>query len=148
MNDEYPASKVPVLRWDLIPRDSSQDVIVAYDVIDHLPSVSDVIEFLSGCRDSLSDEGVLYLFCHPYKSRLGNHLFDRNMAYIHLIRGIEGVHTLRIDDPLGFYRSMIKKARMKVKVERVYKEPIEAFFKRFLLDSDCEVQFVEYLISK
>lgn len=147
LDDEYPYFGIPTCRWNLMPRDFSLEAIVAYDIVDHLPSYSDVRCFLSSCRDSLAPDGVLYLFCHPFKSRLGNHLFERNMAYFHLIRGTEGVHTLRIDDPLGFYRREISVAGMEIKDENIYKEPIEDFFNRFSLDSDCEIQFVEYFLK-
>ncbi len=147
LGDEYPESKVPVCRWDAMPLDGSKDVVVAYDVVDHLPCLIDVGAFLLSCRESLVPGGLLYLFCHPFKSRLGNHLFERNMAYFHIIRGAEGVHTLKIDDPLAFYRKKISEAGLSVKEERVYREPIEDFFRPFSLDSDCEIQFVEYLIN-
>ena len=148
LGEEYKGESVTTCVWDELPRNESKDVIIAYDIVDHLPQLSDIGDFLSSCRETLRDGGLLYLLCHPFKSRLGNHLFDRNLAYLHLVRGVKGVHTLEIDDFVNFYRGSILDAELEIDDERAYKEPIEDFFRNFSLDDECEIQFLEYTISR
>ncbi len=148
LGEEYQGEKIDTCVWDKMPRDGSTDVIIAYDIVDHLPQLSDIGDFLSSCRETLRDGGFLYLLCHPFKSRLGNHLFDRNLAYFHLVRGVKGVHTLEIDNFVDFYRGRILDAGLEIDEERTYKEPIEDFFRGFSLDDECEIQFLEYTIRR
>lgn len=141
-------ANIDAMPWNEICGKFGYSAIVAHDVVDHLPEQEAISYFLSSCFESLSDDGKMYIMCHPYKSRLGNHLFLQNKAYLHIIKQIKGIHTLAIDDPVARYRNLIKKSGFKIEIERVYFEFIEDYFQSYSLDKDCEIQFVEYILVK
>lgn len=139
---------IEAVPWDEVKAKSNLSAILAHDVIDHLPDFESVCAFLGECFHALKQEGQMYMMCHPGKSRVGTNLFDYNRAYLHLLTKATGIHTLMIDDPVESYRKIIKKSGFKVSSERVYTEYIERYFDAYKLHSDCEVQFVEYVMYK
>ena len=132
------------------------DLIVMYDLIDHLDDESQVVYLLEKCRDFLKRKGKIFLLCHPGISRIGTHLFDVNKAYIHLFCDTQGKKTLLIENPIEFYRECFRKSMLKAKEERIYKEYIEDFFddlpeeirSKANLGTNHEIQFVSYILTK
>lgn len=147
LNSTAKVEDLEFLPWrEVFGRRQKCSAIIAYDILDHLPDFKCISDFLSACRGLLEEQGILYLMCHPGKSRVGTHLFKQNRAYLHLIRkSVAGRHTLMIDDPIPFYRDQISDSGFTVKLENIYTEPIETYFDPYSLEKDCEIQFVEYL---
>lgn len=125
--------------WRKLPDLSEFDGVLLYDVLDHLPTLNDVPRLLG----LFSQVPRTYVFCHPRRSRLGTHLFDLNLAYIHLYEEFSyEKHTLDIENPLEFYRHMMSMYH-EIKDEFVCREPVEYVFD----NSDAiDIQYVEFVL--
>lgn len=67
-----------------VQRNGPYDVILLYDLLDHMVSES-MNEFMTNLRPLMNTKTVLYVRCHPFSSRHGNHLYETlNKAYAHL----------------------------------------------------------------
>lgn len=141
-------ANIKAIPWSKVQTEQGCMAILAYDVIDHLPEKEDINLFLSQCFQALDEQGRMYMMCHPYKSRVGTHLFHQNKAYLHIIKNNKGIHTLKIDDPVAHYRKVIKKSGFLIESEQIYTEFIESYFDKYDLGEDHTVQFVEYIMRK
>lgn len=128
------------------------DIIVAYDVLDHLISELDATAVLGDINRISSLDATLYLVCHPHSSRVGTHLLSENKAYLHLLcPDYPGQkETLRLANPLISYRKWIAESNWEIKSERLTTEIMEDFFLPFiqLKKHNTEIQFVEYMLKK
>lgn len=113
---------------------SSYDVIMLYDVLDHC---LDPIQIMSQVRSLLKKDGVVYVRCHPWLSKHATHLYKQgiNKAYFHLFLNFEEIQKLinqnptftrNEKDPIGAYRWWFKD--FEVNKERFIKEPVSEFF--------------------
>ena len=132
------------------------DLLIMYDVIDHLADQEEVVCLLKRCTSFLNKDGEIFLLCHPGISRLGTHLTHINRAYIHLFFDIRGRHTIMTPDPISFYRDSFGKSMLKIIEEHIYKEYIEDYFdsptfdqsSKVKLGPNHEIQFVAYRLAK
>lgn len=159
--------------WKKALEKGPYDVIVLFDVIDHVKN-ENAASVLSKAASALTDEGRIYLRCHPYISRHGTHLYHHlNKAYIHIVFNKEELKELIPDPkfaeesigvlyPLKTYESFIKQANLEVVHRREITSKVDSFFKipkiaeRIMknhnLDSFPEFQmsldFVDYVLKK
>ena len=116
------------------------DVIVLFDVIDHAKN-EDATSILKKAQSVLSDNGKIYMRCHPFTSRHATHLYhDINKAYIHLVFSPEEVKQLvpsskyveqnnGVTRPIASYSKFIESASLQVVTRRDIISKVEPFFK-------------------
>lgn len=86
-------------KWDEVVKNGPYNVVLMYDVIDHLepkeqthvqasptdPS-KNILECLGEIREVMENKAKLYVCCHPWCSRHATHMYHNiNKAYIHLV---------------------------------------------------------------
>ncbi len=149
------------------------DFITLYDVIDHLEGVSPE-EFLSWIISLLSENGKVFVRCHPWTSAHGGHLYETmNKAYIHLAltadeiaqAGLQPLPNLKIVRPLATYDKLIENAGFVINNRKGYSDPVPKYFSGELLDRIVNVtwrgaidhetalkimsnQFIDYTLSR
>ena len=145
------------------------DVILVYDVLDHLENISPV-EALKQVKKLLSTNGTIYLNNHPWCSRHGGHLYKaKNKAFMHMVFDeveltrmggyAPDCSTLHILKPLEEYRLWIAEADLEVVSEMVIRDKVEPFFLKNYVVNDklkshypdkmidhLEISFVEYVL--
>jgi len=144
------------------------DSILVHDVLDHC---HDPEETLQSIKQLKSQEGKIYLRCHPWTSRHANHLYRQvNKAYLHLIfsedelysMGVTPNYCFKNNDPIDYYEKLFKKHNLKILSKNTVKQPFELFFltrpsilKRMKNNLELtgklpiellEVQFVDYTL--
>lgn len=117
---------------DLVP--GFYDVIMLYDVLDHCEDPAILMEQVRKC---LAPGGTIYVRCHPWTSRHGNHLYKRglNRAYIHLFLNETEIQEITKQPPF-FTRKEMRPSdcyskyfkAFEIKKENFIKEPVEDFF--------------------
>ena len=149
---------------------SPYDVILLYDVLDHL--AGNPIETLKLLLEILAPKGRIYVRCHPFCSRHGTHLFQqKNKAYLHLILddvelmrlgGWHNEQTLKVIYPQATYKEWFMDAGFKVIKENITRAKIEDLFfspilKQRILrhypnetelpEGPLSIQFIDYIIE-
>lgn len=150
------------------------DVIILFDVIDHLASEEKPITVLSKARSLLSDKGKVYMRCHPFTSRHATHLYHTlNKAYVHLVFNPGELKeiipdcpyvepSIGVTTPIKTYQDFIEKAGLKIDSRRDITEKVEPFFKipviaeRIMRNTksnqfpefQMSVQFIDYVLKK
>ena len=140
---------------EAIAKVSPFDLIVLFDVVDHIKGIS-AQDFMSWVSSLLSENGQIFMRCHPWISRHGGHVHEemsnlsvpiswRNKAFIHLTNllsipiaenGVAGDDEhIRVTRPLATYKKLIKQAGLKIKSENILSQPVEPFFSGLLLKS-------------
>ncbi len=151
--------------------DAMYDVIMLYDVLDH---VYDPIDVMSKVKSLLKPNGIVYVRCHPWTSKHATHVFKQgiNKAYFHLFAswdeiqeqlGENPIFTRVETDPLTAYRYWFQP--FKIMKENVITEPVADFFltpdmKKLIQESQklsskeatnflkrMEIQFVDYRLE-
>lgn len=99
---------------DDIIKKGPYDVIMLYDVVDHMIG-SDTRDSFETLNKLLKPSSIIYMRCHPYSSRHGSHLYKTlNKAYAHLFltekeitdRGGKSEKTFQIINPDVVYKAM------------------------------------------
>lgn len=113
------------------------DSILLYDVVDHAEGMSPS-ELLSKAASVLSDDGRMFVRCHPWCGRHGGHMYrSLNKAFVHLVfgpaelemLGVSVGHNARVCRPLKVYGEMIEAAGLKNDGEpEIDSQDVEAFF--------------------
>lgn len=102
--------------FEKIKAEGPYDMILIYDVIDHCENPSDL---LSNAKSVLSDEGKIYLRCHPWCGRHGGHAYRvANKAFAHLVFskdelsffGIKSEFNIKSFSPIETYNKFIEEA--------------------------------------
>jgi 2-polyprenyl-3-methyl-5-hydroxy-6-metoxy-1,4-benzoquinol methylase len=124
--------------FDKVIEKAPYDIIMIYDVIDHTEKEMPE-ELLKKAKSVLADDGEIYLRCHPWCSRHGDHLYRKiNKAFIHLIFSEEEMaslgftsdeRNLKVKFPMIFYEDIINKSGLKTKSRDIETELVEDFFK-------------------
>lgn len=121
----------------LISDNSPYDLIVLYDVLDHLEQ-DDPQDIMDWLATLLADNGIIYACTHPWTSRDGAHLAN-NKAFYHLLMSKEelaeaGVTSpVRIVRPHSQYEKMFSKAKLRILSKRPATTNVEPFFSGDLL---------------
>lgn len=129
-------SKSFTTKWDDVVRSAPYDLILLYDVLDHMvdeePSVA-----LGRAGKLLKKNGKMIVRCHPWISRHGGHYYTQiNRAWIHLFlteeqlkeRGCEIVPNRKVVHPLYTYKKWIEDANLEILQEDKIVENIEEYF--------------------
>jgi len=101
--------------WDTVVENGPYESILLHDVLDHLEeeSIEDVMKKVTNC---LVENGRAYVMVHPYSSRHGGHLYEKNnKAYLHLLLTSEEIANeypeapanQRIVKPQGQYQKYL-----------------------------------------
>lgn len=70
--------------WSVVEEKGPYDIILMYDVFDHLENESEVDVF-NKIKKVLSAQGKLYVRMHPWTSRHGGHIYNEcNKAFVHI----------------------------------------------------------------
>lgn len=126
--------------WDKVKENGPYDVILLYDVLDHISGSDDeIIDQFKSIKEVMHENSILYTRFHPFCSRHATHLYHQiNKAYIHLVfsdeeiisMGYKPLPTKKTIHPIGTYNKIINKSGFKlVKKEQSYRETLEPFFK-------------------
>jgi 2-polyprenyl-3-methyl-5-hydroxy-6-metoxy-1,4-benzoquinol methylase len=71
--------------FEKVKEEGPYDIILIYDVLDHAKEES-MTKVLEKAKSVLSDEGNIYLRCHPWCGRHGGHAYRKiNKAFVHLV---------------------------------------------------------------
>lgn len=159
--------------FEQVKANGPYDVILLFDVIDHLQSETPV-QVLSKVKDLLKDDGRIYMRCHPITSRHATHLYhEMNKAYLHLVFTPEELKQVVPSSsheetnngpkfPIMGYNNYIKEVGLKVVNRRDLTEKVESFFKiPKIADRICKtlgsdsfpdfqmsLQFIDFVLSK
>lgn len=149
------------------------DVIILFDVIDHVKEETPE-SVLMKVRGLLSENGKVYMRCHPFISKHGTHLYHSlNKAYVHLVFTPEELKqiipypkfsedSIGVIYPLRTYEKFIEDAGLDVVSRREMTSKVEPFFKipkiaeRIIKTAGTEafpefqmgLDFVDYVLSK
>lgn len=108
------------------------DVILAYDVLDHIADNKTRFQMLKRLRQWLAPGGKIYVRCHPFTSRHGTHLYyTLNKAYAHLVlpKGHDGgVPTAEILAPVATYTKWFQDSGLNVAKQVFTRQDPEPFF--------------------
>lgn len=134
-------SKIFTTNYADVVKQAPYDVILLFDVIDHLQQES-ASEVMRKVKNVLSPDGKIFLRAHPYTSRHARHLHHYiNKAYLHLIFSKEELSSLIPEQnlalenfgsvfPLRQYDDLFKSVGLKTVSRRDIVEPVEPFFKQ------------------
>lgn len=130
--------------WTAVKDKGPYNVILLYDVIDHLQikdtaiEPKDIIDILAEIKKVLTPQGKIYMRAHPWCSRHATHLYHTlNKAYVHLVFTAEELKEMghvgesishKIIHPLHQYASWLGSAGLRVIRREVTEESIEPFF--------------------
>lgn len=157
--------------WELVKSQGPYDVILLYDVMDHLEG--DIIGTLKNIKDVMVPNGKVYIRNHPWSSVHGAHLHTQiNKAFLHLVLDeveltrIGGFHynfVHKLKNPIQHYREWIARSGLLVKDETIITESVDSFFTKnenlILLEKikhqwghdnpikDMEIMFVDYVLE-
>lgn len=114
------------------------DTILVYDVIDHTVGENPA-DMLRMAAEMMSEEGRMFVRCHPWCGRHGGHLYRKiNKAFAHLVLteeelrhlGIEIEYNAKVLKPLQFYSDAIKASGLKQDSEpEIDSQEVEDFFR-------------------
>ena len=124
----------------IIKQHAPYDLIILYDVVDHIQG--DHIAILKRLGQLLSDNGRFFIRTHPWTARHGSHLYEKiNKAYLHLavtpdetpdIPWKEIEYTHKIIRPMGAYENWFKRAGLEIVSRDIHSGAIEDFFDELL----------------
>lgn len=126
--------------FDKVIENGPYDVVVLFDVIDHVKKETPVA-ILEKIKSVLSDDGKIYVRCHPFISRHGTHLYhELNKAYAHLVFTPNELKTILPNPkwqedsigvifPIKTYSSFFSDAGLEIINRRDVTEKVDSFFK-------------------
>jgi 2-polyprenyl-3-methyl-5-hydroxy-6-metoxy-1,4-benzoquinol methylase len=120
---------------EAVESNSPYDVILLYDVIDHM-TLSDAKVCMGKIKSLLSPNGTVFLRNHPFCSRHATHLYHKcNKAFIHLVFTEEELKELGYDTPINakvvyplYMYNELTKAHFTKEEPVINRESIESFF--------------------
>ena len=123
--------------FEKVKSEGPYDIILIYDVLDHAKGES-MSEILDRAKSVLSDDGRIYLRCHPWCGRHGGHVYRKiNKAFAHLVltedelkeMGVEIEPNQKVLFPLVTYSRVIEEAGLvKIQEHEVESQSVEPFF--------------------
>jgi 2-polyprenyl-3-methyl-5-hydroxy-6-metoxy-1,4-benzoquinol methylase len=160
--------------WNKVSEKKPFDVILIYDVLDHVMDGSQAA-MLNYCASVLSQQGKIYVRCHPWIGRSGIHqVHDFNKAFIHVILKDDELNQLlptrkhilnsnKWVNPEKRYEEFFAKARLKVISKNVTRDVVDDIFKsndslseRIITntgstqfpETSLGINFVDYVLQK
>ena len=138
--------------FNKIQNEGPYDVILIFDVLDH---AEDPVSILKNAKSLLSDDGKIYLRCHPWCGRHGGHLYRQiNKAFVHLVfnekelvdLGINLDKTIKnkVIYPIAEYEKYISDSELiKISMEIDSQDPEEFFSKNHLISERIKMNIPE-----
>jgi len=84
------------------------DVILVYDVIDHIENET-AKEMVEKVMEVSGDKTRIYIRCHPWCGRHGGHLYNSiNKAFVHMVFSDEELEQLGVDTSLSPTQKVIR----------------------------------------
>lgn len=86
--DEWPDNEKTLYTtdWEKVKSKGPYNIVLIYDVIDHMDSEEEVIDNLKKIKEVMAPKAKIYIRTHPWCSRHGTHLYHKiNKAFIHLV---------------------------------------------------------------
>lgn len=126
--------------YEVVKQNGPYDIIVLFDVIDHLKA-EDPVSFLNKVKNLLADDGKIYMRCHPFTARHSTHLYhELNKAFVHLVFSEDEIKQLVPNSkyeeenvgvvyPLRTYHKYLEDAGLASVNRRDITEKVEPFFK-------------------
>jgi len=121
--------------FDKIKEKGPYDIIMIYDVLDHAENPEDV---LIKAKSVLSDNGKIYLRCHPWCGRHGGHYYRQiNKAFVHLVFTEQELNNMgyvleernnNVLFPIRDYQELFRKCGINKESEDIEKQTYEDFF--------------------
>ena len=125
------------------------DIVLMYDVLDHLDGFEDGSEIANRMSEVLSqvklvthENSKIYLRCHPWCSRHGGHLYNSlNKAFAHVVfskseledMGYEVEGVAKVTHPRATYDTAIEKSGLKTISQDIIQTKIEGFFQEGMI---------------
>lgn len=131
------ASKGVANDWNAIRTAGPYDVVLMYDVIDHLVDdngnligVDQIPEILKTVKGVLAEGGKIFMRCHPWTARHGTHCYlKNNKAFAHYVNSEnDGMPTIKITAPVATYEQAFKKAGLKIAKKSIVEQTVEPLF--------------------
>jgi hypothetical protein len=157
--------------WHEVVANGPYDVIVLFDVIDHLEYETPVNVFLN-LKTILKRNGKIYVRYHPFISKHGSHMYKKiNKAFPHLVFTDTEMQLIMPDHvpmsnitvlhPIKTYEEYANNSGFKVVQEKITRTKIDDFFKNDLVskriceltgsqvlpESQMEIEFVDHVLS-
>lgn len=108
--------------WEQIKK-AKYDIVLLYDVLDH---AKNPIEILNRIKEVLAPDGKVYIRCHPYSSRHGGHLYQKdNRAFIHLFENKE----IKLPIPHQIYAKWLNETGYNIIKQQTHRQTVEPFIK-------------------
>ena len=124
---------------DVVKEKGPYDIIVLYDVLDHLEDTT-MLDCLRFLRQILHIDGKIYIRAHPFIARHGGHAYTQiNKAFVHLFLleselkyfcpNLKNYPTQKVIYPVKTYKDQIDQSGLNVANVKVINSDIEDFFK-------------------
>jgi SAM-dependent methyltransferase len=160
--------------WDEVVKNGPYDVILVYDVIDHLVDKKP-LEVMKDLHAILADKGNLYLRAHPFTSRHALHNYhDLNKGYIQLVLSEDELkqvlpstkyiewNNAKVVTPIATYKKLFEDAGFEIMNTRPVRDTVDPFFKTPLISKriidtvkfkdfpefQCGIQFLDQNLRK
>jgi 2-polyprenyl-3-methyl-5-hydroxy-6-metoxy-1,4-benzoquinol methylase len=111
------------------------DVILLYDVLDHIIDDDNRNQALVNIRKFLKPGGKIFVRCHPFTSRHSVHCYyNFNKAYPQLflpmeqLLGYGAIPTVQTLTPMLTYKQWFAKNGLKIVTEELYRQDMDEFF--------------------
>lgn len=139
--DDWPANEKTLYTtdWDKVEKNGPYNVVLIYDVIDHMISENEVIDNLKKIKKAMAPKAKVFVRTHPWCSRHGTHLYHKiNKAFIHLVFTDEELDTLgykndsllKVIHPLRTYEDWFKTAGFNIlHIQQNTHVEVEPFFR-------------------
>lgn len=123
--------------WQGMRVSGPYDIILMYDVIDHLVDsdgnlldVDKIPAVLKNVKSVLAEGGKIFARCHPWTSRHGTHCYLKtNKAYAHYVNDeSDGLPTIKITAPVSTYENIFKTAGLKIVSKNIIEQTVESLF--------------------
>lgn len=122
--------------FEEIKRNGPYDVVLIYDVVDHIVDDNERLQALKNVKSVCGENAKVHVRCHPFTSRHGTHLYKKfNKAYAHLLLSDEdlkeygGEETAKIKSPVKTYKDLFGESGFEIQSMDAIKTPMEEIFK-------------------
>jgi 2-polyprenyl-3-methyl-5-hydroxy-6-metoxy-1,4-benzoquinol methylase len=122
--------------WTDVANNKPYDIILVYDVLDHITNESQV-QVLKKLKQLLTSKGQIFIRLHPFCSRHATHL-KLNKAFVHLVFNEYELEILnlttssqkiiKVINPTMTYNEMFTKAGLRIISHDISRRPVEPFF--------------------
>lgn len=118
-----------------VEADGPYDIIMCYDVLDHIVDDTTRNNFLATIKKCLKPGGKVYMRCHPFTSRHGCHNYYKfNKAYAQLfltqeqLAQYDPLPIVKIVKPLVTYKQWFAESGFRIVDEQLRRVNMEDFF--------------------